>query len=100
MLANYLPPAHANDRRSAFEEIEKGSQELLAKSGTAQFVDKSRDSEEVAGLVEHFQETITHYQVSNSHSVRPCDSSNKIEIPTASDLRQNHGPLCECLSIL
>ncbi|KAF9645055.1 hypothetical protein BDM02DRAFT_3173723, partial [Thelephora ganbajun] len=48
--------------RSALKEIEERSQELLAKSTAARFLD--RDSGEVTRLVERLREAITHYHVS------------------------------------
>ena len=63
------PAALANGLRSTLEEIEKRSQELLAKSKAARFVDKAADSGEVAKLVERFREGIAHYQVNNKCSV-------------------------------
>ena len=63
-------PVLANDLRSALGEIEKRSQELERGRAT-QFVDKGRDSGEVATLVEQFQEAITHYRVSEGGSVGP-----------------------------
>jgi len=56
--------ALVNDLPSALEEIEKRSQELLEKGTGARFVDKRRDTGEVARLVERLREVITHYQVS------------------------------------
>jgi len=64
-------PVLSNDLRSAFGEIEKRSQELLERGRAAQFVDKGTDSGGVARLVEQFQEAITHYRVSENHSVGP-----------------------------
>ncbi|KAF9645962.1 WD40 repeat-like protein [Thelephora ganbajun] len=52
---------------SALEEIEKRSQELLAKSTVARFARK--DSGEVARLVEWLREVITHYQISQHQAI-------------------------------
>ena len=57
-------PALANGLHSTLEEIEKRSQELLAKGTAARFVDKAEDSGEVARLIERLREAITYYQVS------------------------------------
>ena len=48
------------------EKIEEQSQVLLEKGGAARFVDKRRDSGEVANLVEGLRDAITRYQVSES----------------------------------
>jgi len=88
-------PVLANDFRSALGDVEKRSQELLERGRATQFVDKGRDSGEVARLVEQFQEAITHYRVSKNHSVGPGVTHTRIGITTASDLRQNNWPHCE-----
>jgi hypothetical protein len=59
-------PALVDGIRSALERIEKRSQELLAKGVAARFIDKGADSGEVARLIEHLREAITHYQVSEN----------------------------------
>ena len=61
----FTPPTLANRFRSALEEVEKWSKELLAKATAARFVDKREDSGEVARLIERLREVITHYQVSD-----------------------------------
>lgn len=71
MLARYAHrllalPALTNSPFSTLEEIEKRSEELLAKGVATRFVDKAGDSEEVAKLVERLREAITHYQVSDN----------------------------------
>ena len=53
-----------NGLRSALEEIEKRSQELLEKGKAARLVDKGRDSGEVVKLVERLRNAIIRYQVS------------------------------------
>ena len=53
------------------EEIEKRSQELLAKGIAARFIDKGEDSKEVAGLIERLREAITNYQVGEDLFVTP-----------------------------
>ena len=53
-----------NGLSSTLEDIEKRSQALLEKDVAARFLDKKRDSAEVARLVERLREAITHYQVS------------------------------------
>jgi hypothetical protein len=62
-------PTLINGLRSALEEIEKRSRDLLAKGTAARFVDKGADFGEVARLVERLREAITHYQVSESRFV-------------------------------
>ena len=59
-------PSLVNRLESVLEEIERQSQELLAKSTAVRFVDKAGDSGEVVTLVERLGEAITHYQVSES----------------------------------
>jgi hypothetical protein len=81
-----------NGLRSALGEIEKRSQDLLAKGRAARFVDKSADSGEVARLVERLREAVTHYQVSESCCYIESSSYRRTDIATASDLRQNHQP--------
>ena len=51
---------------STLAEIERQSQELLAKGRLARFVDKARDSGEVAKLIERLREAVVHYQVSEN----------------------------------
>ena len=51
---------------STLAEIERRSQELLAKGTAARFVDKARDSGEVAKLIERLREAVIHYQVSEN----------------------------------
>ena len=52
---------------STLAEIERRSQELLAKGRLARFVDKARDSGEVAKLIERLREAVIHYQVSENY---------------------------------
>ena len=59
-------PALVDDCHSALKEIEERSLELLEKDPAARFVDKARDSEEVAELIERLREAITNYQVSKN----------------------------------
>ena len=61
--------ALTNDAHSVLEEIEKRSQEMLAKGKATRFVDKAADSGEVVRLIERLQEAITHYQVREKCSV-------------------------------
>jgi len=88
-------PVLADDLPSALGEIRKRSQELLERGRATQFADKGRDSGEVASLVEHFQDAVTHYQVSKNHSVGLGVTHTGIDITTASDLCQNHWLQCE-----
>ena len=82
------------------EEIERQSQELLAKSTAVRFVDKAGDSGEVVKLVERLGEAITHYQVSENLFVAPNATDRWKDIATASDLLSNHQPHCEHLPVL
>jgi hypothetical protein len=71
-LARYVrrllvPPALVDGPCSVFDEIEKESQELLAKGAAAQFIDKGADSGKVARLIERLREAIGNYQVSGSY---------------------------------
>ena len=68
-LARYVrrlstTPTLVNCFRSALEEIEKRSQELLDKGKVAGFVDKGSDSGEALKLIDRLREAIAHYQVS------------------------------------
>ena len=90
-----LRPSLANCLDSVLEEIERQSQELLAKSTAARFVDKAEDSGEVVRLVERLGEAITHYQVSENWFVASNMTHRWTDIATASDLRSNHQPHCE-----
>ncbi|KAF9649800.1 hypothetical protein BDM02DRAFT_3166192, partial [Thelephora ganbajun] len=54
---------------SALEEIEKRSQELLAKGTVTRFADKEGNSREVGKLVERLQEAISRYQISHQQAV-------------------------------
>jgi hypothetical protein len=58
-----------NGLRSAFEKIEKRSQELLAKGVVDLFNDEGADSREGARLIKQLGEAITHYQVSENQIV-------------------------------
>ena len=74
-LTRYAPrlsalPALANDLFSALAEIERRSQELLAKGTTVRFLDKAGDSGEVTKLIERLREAITHYQASENCLLR------------------------------
>ena len=92
-------PGIANRLDSALEEIERRSQELLAKSTAARFVDKAGDLGEVVGLVERLGEAITHYQVSGNWSVASNTTNRWTDIATASDLRPNNEPHCKHLPV-
>ena len=59
-------PALVDGLFSTLAEIERRSQELLAKGRVARFVDKARDSGEVAKLIERLREAVIHYQVSEN----------------------------------
>ena len=61
-------PALINRLFSTLAEIERRSQELLAKGTAARFVDKARDSGEVVKLIERLREAIKHYQASENCS--------------------------------
>jgi len=54
---------------SALQEIEKRSKELLEKGRVARFLDKGRDSGEVAKLIERLRDAIIRYQVSEDRFV-------------------------------
>ena len=60
-------PALIDRLFSTLAEIERRSQELLAKGTAARFVDKAGDSGEVAKLIERLREAIVHYQVSENY---------------------------------
>ena len=79
-------PALVNGLSSALAEIERRSQELLAKGTAARFLDKAGDSGEVAKLIERLREAITHYQVSENYLCIEYDSRGRTGITTASDL--------------
>ena len=83
-------PDLANHLDSVLEEIERQSQELLAKSTAVRFVDKAGDSGEVVKLVERLGEAIAHYQVSKSWFVASNKTHRWADIATTSDLRSNH----------
>ena len=80
------PSALPNDLRSVLEEIEKRSQELMAKGTATRFVDKAGDSGEVAKLVEQLREGIAHYQVGENCFYIERDSCGRTAITTAIDL--------------
>ena len=54
---------------SSLEDIEERSQTLLKKKEGAKFLDKTKDSQEVANLVEQLRTAIVYYQVSGKHVV-------------------------------
>ena len=56
----------ANGLHSALEHIENRSRALLGKGTAARFMDKGKDSKEVANLINGLREAISHYQVSRS----------------------------------
>ena len=74
------PTRPCQDTPSALEEIERRSQELLAKGAAARFIDKGEDSKEVAGLVERLREAITHYQVSVYQIIASSDIDTGVQI--------------------
>ena len=75
-----------NGLRSALEDIEKRSQALLGKGAAVRFVDKGRDSGEVAKLVERLREAIARYQVNVNCFVASSAAHRRADITTASDL--------------
>lgn len=50
----------------SLKEIRKRSQALLEKKERARFLDKARDTQEVANLVEQLRTAIVYYQVSGN----------------------------------
>ena len=54
----------------SLEEIGERSQALLEKKDGARFLDKSKDSQEVANLVEQLRTAIVYYQVSRATRCR------------------------------
>ena len=54
---------------SSLNSIEKRSQALLEKKKVAGFLDKSKDSQEVANLAEELRTAIVYYQVSRNRMV-------------------------------
>ena len=89
------PPTLIDGRRRALKEIEERSLELLEKGTVARFVDKARDFEKVAGLIEQLREAITNYQVSENCFIALSITHRRIDIATTSDLRPNHRPCRE-----
>ena len=53
----------------SLEAIEKRSQDLLEKGKVEGFLDKSKDSQEVANLTEELRTAIVYYQVSGNRVV-------------------------------
>jgi len=53
---------------SSLEGIEKRSQNLLEKKMASGLLDKGKDSQEVANLVEELRTAIVYYQVSGDHA--------------------------------
>jgi hypothetical protein len=85
---------------SGLGKIERRSKELLEKVRATPSVDKGKDSGDVAKLVGQFQEVIACYQVSEKLILlRVCDSHERIDITTASDLRQDHEPCGEYIPV-
>ena len=52
------------------QEIEERSQAILEKKKTAGLLDKPKDSQEVAGLVEQLRTAIVYYRVSRDLAAR------------------------------
>jgi len=90
-----ITPVLVNGLRSALENIEKRSQELLAEGTTARFLDKRADSGEVVKLVERLREALANYQVSENCFVASGMAHYRTDIATTSDLRPYHRPHCE-----
>ena len=60
---------HSDLAFRSLEAIEKRSQDLLEKGKVAGFLDKSKDSQEVANLAEELRTAIVYYQVSGNRAV-------------------------------
>jgi len=54
----------------SLEEIGERSEALLEKNKRARFLDKAKDSQEVANLVEQLRTAIVYYQVSGDNAVQ------------------------------
>jgi len=67
-----MPPDSATRSNFVFSflgEIGERSQALLEKKEMARFLDKAKDSQEVANLVEQLRTAIVYYQASGDHMV-------------------------------
>jgi len=53
----------------SLEEIEKQSQAILEKKMAVGFLDKTKDSQEVIGLIDELRNAIVGYQVGEKHVV-------------------------------
>ena len=64
-----LTPSLADPAFRSLAEIEERSKALLEKKKAAGFLDKSKDSQEVVGLVEKLRTAIIYYRVSDNYTV-------------------------------
>jgi len=63
-------PSLADPALRSLAEIEERSQALLEKKKAVGFLDKGKDSQEVAGLVEQLRTAIVYYRVSGGPTAR------------------------------
>lgn len=69
MNATVLSTARPNLVFSSLDAIGKRSKDILDKGKFSRFLEKAKDAQEVANLVEQLRITITYYQVSGSDLV-------------------------------
>jgi len=75
---------------SSLEKIAKQSQVILEKGTLAGFVDKRKDSQEVADLIEELRDAIVYYQVSSGNHARRTDvNTDETDLTAAVDIQSN-----------
>jgi hypothetical protein len=84
--------ATLNSCCSTFKQIDKSSQELLAKGSIVRFLDKGEDSKVVARLIEQLREAIVRYQVDHHYPWASNIVDRRAGITTASDVSSNYSP--------
>ena len=63
-------PLPADLASSSLGDIEERSQALLGKKKVVRFLEKVKDSQEVASLAEQLRTAIVYYRVSRDHAAR------------------------------
>ena len=69
--------ATSNDPCSTFKKIEDLSRKLLAKGAAARFLDKGKDSQMVARLIDRLREALVCYQVCCCYPAASITANNE-----------------------
>jgi len=80
---------------SSLEKIAKRSQAISDKGTFAGFVDKGKDSQEVADLIEELRDAIVYYQVSGHHAGRTSVNTDETDLATAVCIQSDWKAYCK-----